>query len=97
MEHRMALSKSIATPAGVAATYWTITSCARDFVGQALRFTIAGFLDQAASDGGKAALSAQDFTLGPADFGGKAMDTLTLVDLYAYAKAQAMFAGATDL
>jgi hypothetical protein len=48
----MALSKSLPTPYGCNASYWKIANVAEDFIAQAAKITLAGYLTKEARQSG---------------------------------------------
>lgn len=54
----MALGKSVATGFGVAAAYWKIANVIEDFIQNAAKITLAGFVSSAARQAGAQPLAA---------------------------------------
>lgn len=90
----MALSKSIETPSGAAATYWRIVRASFDAIEGTAWYVLAGYLDQGARDAGREFMKEIPFTIQIPE--GVAMEEMTRAYMYADAKTRPAFDGATD-
>lgn len=91
----MALSKSIDTEVGAAATYWRIVRVNVDLIERTVWFLLDGYVSQQAREDGKSPIKQQPLTV-PLEEGVQPED-LGRTELYAFAKTQDAFDGAADV
>lgn len=102
----MALSKSIDTKSGAAASYWRIAAAHFDYTGDRLVIEFAGYVSEDARRTGKPPLTYLHFDMRATD--SKPLHEVTMADMYAFARSalpgltfdtvetQARFDGAED-
>lgn len=88
----MALSKSIDTDSGAAATYWRIVGGSYDLVSNTFQYVLAGYVDEAARIAGKAPLKQMAFQLSLGE--GVTPESLSRSTLYTRTKTFVPFNGA---